>query len=106
MRWKKAHYTDYRMESTLMADRYTIEDHQAYRAEQDEKARKKQQELDEKMEKATARNAWLAGGGNPDTFETEWPRLRRELQSARVAKAGELTERARQGQRFSGISSI
>jgi hypothetical protein len=60
-----------------MAERYTLEDHEAYRRKVDEAARKKQQELAEKMEKAEARNAWLSEGGNPDTFEAEWPRLRR-----------------------------
>jgi hypothetical protein len=89
-----------------MAERYTLEDHEAYRRKVDEAARKKQQELAEKMEKAEARNAWLSEGGNPDTFEAEWPRLRRELQSARVAKVGEIAERVRQGQRSSGMSSI
>jgi hypothetical protein len=89
-----------------MAERYTMEDHEAYRRRVDEAARKKQQELDEKLEKATARNAWISEGGNPDTFEAEWPRLRRDLHSARIAKAGELTERARQAQRSSRMSSI
>jgi hypothetical protein len=87
-------------------ERYTKEDHEAYRRKVDEAARKKQQELDEKMEKATARNAWISEGGNRDTFEAEWPRLRRELHAARVAKAGELTERAREAQRSSRVSSI
>jgi hypothetical protein len=89
-----------------MSERYTLEDHQAYREKVDGEARKKQQELDEKMEKARARNAWLSGGGNPDTFEAEWPRLRRELHSARVAKTGELAEKAAQAQRASRVSSI
>jgi hypothetical protein len=89
-----------------MSERYTKEDHEAYRRKINEAARKRQQELDEKIEKASVRTAWIADGGNPDTFEDEWPSLRRELQSARVAKASEFAERARQGQSSSGMSSI
>jgi hypothetical protein len=50
------------VERSNMAERYTIEDHQAYREKVDEAARKKRQELDEKLEKATAMERLDLGG--------------------------------------------
>jgi len=86
--------------------KYTREEHEKYRAEQDRKAKKAQQEQDERREKIQVRAAWLSDGGNPDTFEAEWPSLRRELHSSRIQKADERLDRARQEQRASGLSSI
>jgi hypothetical protein len=45
-------------------ERYTLEDHEVYRKEQDEKATKEADERRERTEKETARRAWLADGGN------------------------------------------
>jgi hypothetical protein len=44
-------------------ERYTLEDHGAYRKEQDEKAAKEAEERREQMEKESARRAWPADGG-------------------------------------------
>jgi hypothetical protein len=45
-------------------ERYTLEDYEAYRKEQDEKAAKEAEERRERTEKETARRAWLAHGGS------------------------------------------
>jgi hypothetical protein len=67
--------------------RYTLEDHEAYRKEQDEKAAKEAEEQRERMEKETARRAWLADGGSDKDFQREWPKLRDEGRRRRVVDA-------------------
>jgi hypothetical protein len=59
-------------------ERYTLEDHETYRKEQDEKAAKEAEERTERMEKEPASRAWLAEGGSEADFEKEWPKLRDE----------------------------
>ena len=59
-------------------ERYSLEDHEAYRQEQDEKAAREAEERRERTEKESARRAWLADGGNASDFEREWPKLRDE----------------------------
>jgi hypothetical protein len=78
----------------------------AYVAEQEEKAKKARQERNERMDKASARIAWINDGGNPDIFELEWPRLKGELQAARIAKAADRDQGARDAQRSSRVSSL
>jgi hypothetical protein len=46
-----------------MSGTYTKEMHEAYRKEQDEKAKKKEEANRERMEKESARRAWMADGG-------------------------------------------
>jgi hypothetical protein len=41
-----------------MTEKYTKEDHEAYRKEQDEKAAKEEEARNERMEKETARRSW------------------------------------------------
>jgi hypothetical protein len=64
--------------------RYTLEDHKAYRRQEDEKAAKEADERRERTEKKSARRAWLADGGSDKDFELEWPKLRDEGRRRRV----------------------
>jgi hypothetical protein len=84
-------------------ERYTLEDLEAYRKEQDEKAAKEAEEQRERMEKETARRAWLADGGTEADFQREWPKLRDEGRRRRVVDAN---QRAREAMRTSRVSSI
>jgi hypothetical protein len=84
-------------------ERYTLEDHEAYRQEQDEKAAREAEERREQMEKESARGAWLADGGNQEDFEREWPKLRDEGRRRRVVDAD---RRARETMQASGVSRI
>jgi hypothetical protein len=70
-----------------MGERYTLEDHEAYRKEQDEKAAKEAEERRERTERETARRAWLADGGREADFEREWKQLRDEGRRRRVVDA-------------------
>jgi len=67
--------------------RYTLEDHEAYRKEQDAKAAKEAEERREAVEKASARQAWIRDGGAEADFQREWPRLRDEGRRRRVVDA-------------------
>ena len=49
-------------------ERYSLEDHEVYRKEQDEKAARKTEGRSERMEKESARRAWIADGGAGRTF--------------------------------------
>jgi hypothetical protein len=84
-------------------ERYTLEDHEAYRKEQDEKAAKEAEERREQMEKESARRAWLADGGRGADFENEWPKLRDEGRRRRVVDAD---RRAREQMRNGTTSRI
>jgi hypothetical protein len=84
-------------------ERYTLEDHEAYRKEQDEKAVKAEEERLARTEKETARRAWLADGGNAGDFEREWPKLRDQGRRRRVIDAD---RHARQLMQASGVSRI
>jgi hypothetical protein len=75
---------------------YTLEDHERYRREVDAKEAKDR-------EKASAYSAWVNAGGDPGSFEQEWPRLRTERAKARVLSAD---QEARQAQRNAGIGGI
>jgi Fe-S oxidoreductase len=86
-----------------MGERYTLEDHEAYRKEQDEKAAKEAEERREKMERESARRVWLADGGSAGDFEREWPKLRGEGRRRRVIDAD---HKAREMQRAHGPSRI
>jgi hypothetical protein len=84
-------------------ERYTLEDHEAYRKEQDEKAAKKEEARNARMEKETARRAWLADGGSEADFEKAWPKLRDEGRRQRVI---DTDRRARETMQASGVSRI
>jgi hypothetical protein len=84
-------------------ERYTLEDFEAYRKEQDEKAAKEAEERWERTEKESARRAWLADGGNAGDFEHEWPKLRDEGRRRRVVDAD---RRAREAMRNGTTSRI
>jgi Fe-S oxidoreductase len=84
-------------------ERYTLEDLEAYRKEQDEKAAKEAEEQRERMEKETARRAWLADGGTEANFQREWPELRDEGRRRRVVDAD---RRAREEMQASRVSRI
>ena len=82
---------------------YTKEKHEAYRKEQDEKAAKEEEARNERMEKESARRAWMADGGRKADFEKEWPKLRDEGRRRRVVDAN---RRAREEQQASRVSRI
>jgi hypothetical protein len=83
--------------------RYTLEDHEAYRSQEDEKAAKEEEARRERMEKESGRRAWLSDGGSEADFEREWPKLRDEGWRRRVVDAD---RRARETMQASGVSSI
>jgi hypothetical protein len=84
-------------------ERYTLEDFEAYRQEQDEKAAKEAEERQERTEKESARRAWLADGGSEADFSKSWPSLRDEGRRRRVVDAD---RRARETMQASGVSRI
>jgi hypothetical protein len=84
-------------------ERYTLAYHEAYRKEQDEKAKKEEEANRERTEKESARRVWLADGGREANFEKEWPKLRDEGRRQRVIDAD---RRARELQRSSTTSRI
>jgi hypothetical protein len=84
-------------------ERYTLEDYEAYRKEQDEKAKKEEEANRERMEKESARCAWKADGGSEADFEKAWPKLRDEGRRRRVIDAD---RRARETMQASGVSRI
>jgi hypothetical protein len=83
--------------------RYTLEDHEAYRRQEDEKAAKEEEARNERMEKESARRGWLADGGGEADFQREWPKLRDEGRRRRVVDAD---RRARETMQASGVSRI
>jgi hypothetical protein len=83
--------------------RYTKEDHEAYRQEQDQKAAKEAEERQERAEKEAARRAWISDGGRGADFDEEWPKLRDEGRRRRVVDAD---RRARETMQASGVSRI
>jgi hypothetical protein len=86
-----------------MSERYTKEMYEEYRSKQDEAEAKKQEEQRERVEKESARQAWIRDGGRSEDFEREWPKIRDEARRQRVADAD---KRARETMRASRVSSI
>jgi hypothetical protein len=86
-----------------MSGTYTKEMHEAYRKEQDEKAKKEEEANRERMEKESARRAWIRDGGSEADFEEEWPKLRDEGRRQRVMSAD---QKARETMQASGVSRI
>ena len=84
-------------------ERYTLEEHEAYRKEQDEKAAKEEEARRERMEKEAARQAWVRDGGAEADFQREWPKLRDEGRRRRVVDAD---KHAREKMRAHGPSRI
>ena len=66
---------------------YSIEMHEQFRKEQDEKAAREEEARNGRMEKENARRAWLADGGSEVDFQREWPKLRDEGRRRRVMDA-------------------
>jgi hypothetical protein len=86
-----------------MGEMYTQEDHEEYRRKVDEQAKKEEEARREKMERETARRAWLADGGKEGDFEKAWPKLHDEGRRRRVMDAD---KHAREMQRVHGPSRI
>jgi hypothetical protein len=86
-----------------MSGTYTLEDFEAYRKEQDEKAKKKEEANRERTEKESARKAWIRDGGAEADFEKEWPSLRNQARRERVLNAD---QKARESMQASGVSRI
>jgi hypothetical protein len=68
-------------------ERYTLEEYETYRQQQDEKAAKEAEQRRERTEKESVRLAWLADGGKQADFEREWPKLRDEGRRQRMMDA-------------------
>jgi hypothetical protein len=83
--------------------RYTKEDHEEFRRQVDEKAKKEEEANRERTEKESARRVWLADGGREADFEKEWPKLRDEGRRRRVIDAD---RRARETMQASSVSRI
>jgi hypothetical protein len=86
-----------------MSGKYTKEMYEAYRKEQDEKAAKEEEARNARMEKETARKAWIRDGGSEADFEKAWPKLRDEGRRLRVMDAD---RKARETMQASGVSRI
>jgi hypothetical protein len=84
-------------------ERYTLEDHEAYRKEQDEKAAREKRKRREQIEKKGALAAWVREGGDPEEFETEWIWMRDEARRRRVM---DLDSSAREEMRSGPTSRI
>lgn len=74
--------------------KYTAEMHEEYRRQEDEKAAKEEHERRERVEKESARQAWLADGGRAADFERAWPQLRDEGRRQRVLDADQAAREA------------
>jgi hypothetical protein len=86
-----------------MSGTYSKEMHQQFRKEQDEKAAKKQEARNARMEKETMRKAWIRDGGSQTDFERAWPGLRDAARKQRVMDAD---RRAREEMRNGTTSRI
>jgi hypothetical protein len=86
-----------------MSGTYTKAMYEQFRKEQDEKAAREEEAHNARMEKESARRAWLADGCNASDFEREWPKLRDEGRRRRVMDAD---RRARQEMRNGATSRI
>jgi hypothetical protein len=86
-----------------MTERYSREDHEEYRRQQDAEAAREERERREGVEKGNAQAAWVRDGGRPADFEREWPKLRDELRRRRLVDAD---ERARAAHQSLGVSEI
>jgi hypothetical protein len=79
-----------------MSGKYTKEMHEQFRKEQDEEAAKEKEARTARMEKETARKAWIRDGGSEEDFKKAWPKVRDEGRRRRVMDAD---HRARELQR-------
>jgi hypothetical protein len=86
-----------------MSGTYTKAMYEQFRKEQDEKAAREEEAHNARMEKESARRAWLADGGSAADFEKAWPELRDEGRRRRVMDAD---RRARQEMRNGATSRI
>jgi hypothetical protein len=86
-----------------MSERYSREDHEAYRREVEAQQRREAQERHERQAKDAARLKWIADGGSESAFERSWSEIRDEMRRRRVVADD---ERARQNMRASGVSRI
>jgi hypothetical protein len=84
-------------------ERYTLEDFEAYRKEQDEKAAREEEARNARMEKEAARKAWIRDGGSAADFEKAWPAMRDQARRERVLNA---ERRAREAMRNGTTSRI
>jgi hypothetical protein len=86
-----------------MGKRYSLEEFEEYRRQQDERAAKQEEERKERVEKNSARRAWTRDGGSERDFERAWPEMRDAARKRRIMDAD---QRARASQRGSGVSRI
>jgi hypothetical protein len=82
---------------------YTREMHEAFRKALDAKAAKEEEARNARMEKETARKAWIRDGGSAADFEKAWPAMRDEGRRLRVMDAD---RRAREEMRNGTTSRI
>jgi hypothetical protein len=79
-----------------MTEKYTIEQHQAYREKVDAQEAEEKQGHADRAEKEAVRALWTQDGGNASDFEKAWPRLRDERRAEKIKSAD---QRAREAQR-------
>jgi hypothetical protein len=87
----------------MTEQRYSREDHEAYRRKVEAEAEREAQERRERSEKHAAYRSWIQGGGNPAAFEREWPAIKADRLKRRI---GDADDRARESQRASRVSRI
>lgn len=84
-------------------EKYTAEMHEEYVQAETERKAAEEQDRREKVEKETAKQAWLRDGGRAEDFERAWPSLRDDARRERVKDAD---RQARQAMRNSAGSRL
>jgi hypothetical protein len=77
----------------MTGERYTMEDHEAYRREVEAQAEREARERRAATREA-AKKAWIADGGSSASFDKVWDRLEEDRQRERLHERGEAARRA------------
>jgi hypothetical protein len=86
-----------------MPGKYSLEQFEADRQAREEREAREEEARKERTKREAARRAWVADGGREADFARAWPGLRDEARKRRIMDAN---QRARAGQRASGVSRI
>lgn len=86
-----------------MSGKYTAEQHAAFVEAEEKRKAKEEQERRERVEKESARLAWVRDGGRAEDFEQQWVQIRDEGRRRRVVDAD---RRAREEMQLRGVSRI
>ncbi|MBA3471999.1 MAG: hypothetical protein H0T57_02020 [Rubrobacter sp.] len=79
-----------------MTERYTLEQHEAHVEAEEAKKAKEEEARRARMEKTSAKRAWVTDGGREADFEAAWPKMRDDARRGRIQSA---ERRAREGQK-------